>query len=337
MRLPNLIELKGEWEVGVVEFIYPHTWYNVNNNNNVFGFDLGDGQILARKTPPGFCESVPDILKAMTIKAHQNKIYFNYNPVTKRVRVTVKNKAKVILEDGLAQVLGFDPCKIESSDSSKEHMIESLFVADPWANYRVLLLYSDIVEPQIIGDVLAPLLRIVNVTGHDGEIVCVKYDRPHYLHAKAVGKQLFHSGADVLNDISKGDNFKVATQRRLKEAGRNLTEKASNKVKTMIGFGRRNKKRKQSKNNIIRRKSKKVKTRDIFAQKMTCLIHKDSPTCVKSELDLFLIPPTQTAIEKGGFIEYHPLANIRDGGTVEFNISGSEKDYMDFCLLHIYM
>ncbi|GFY07343.1 uncharacterized protein F54H12.2 [Trichonephila clavipes] len=176
MRLPNLIELKREWEVGLVEFIYPHSWYNVNNNHNVFGFDLGDGQILARKIPPGFYESVPDILKAMTIKAHQNKIYFNHNHVTKRVRVTVKNKAKVILEDGLAQVLGFNPCKIESSDSSKKHMIESPFVADPWANYRVLLLYSDIVEPQIIGDVLAPLLRIVNVTGHDGEIVCVKYD-----------------------------------------------------------------------------------------------------------------------------------------------------------------
>ncbi|GFV95191.1 uncharacterized protein TNCV_1293091 [Trichonephila clavipes] len=61
-------------------------------------------------------------------------------------------------------------------------MIESPFVADPRANYRVLLLYSDIVEPQIIGDVLAPLLRIVNVTGHDGETVCMKYDRPHYLH-----------------------------------------------------------------------------------------------------------------------------------------------------------
>ncbi|GFT69245.1 uncharacterized protein TNCV_2253971 [Trichonephila clavipes] len=62
---------------------------------------------------------------------------------------------------------------------------------------------------------------------------------------------------------------------------------------------------------------------------MTCLIHKDSPTCVKSELDLFLIPPTQTAIEKGAFIEYHPLANKRDGGPVEFNISGSGEDYMD--------
>ncbi|GFX52722.1 uncharacterized protein F54H12.2 [Trichonephila clavipes] len=99
--------------------------------------------------------------------------------------------------------------------------------------------------------------------------------------AKAVGKQLFHSGVDVLNDISKGDSFKVATQRRLKEA--------------------------------------------------------DSPTCVKSELDLFLIPPTQTAIENGGFIEYQPLANIRDGGTVEFNISGSGEDYMDLSASYLHL
>ncbi|GFQ70918.1 uncharacterized protein TNCT_460371 [Trichonephila clavata] len=47
--------------------------------------------------------------------------------------------------------------------------------------------------------------------------------------AKVVGKQLFYSGVDVLNHISKGDNFKVAVQCRLKEAGRNVTEKGSNK------------------------------------------------------------------------------------------------------------
>ena len=43
------------------------------------------------------------------------------------------------------------------------------------------MVYSDIAEPQIVGDVLAPLLRIINVTGNDGEVICVKYDRPHYL------------------------------------------------------------------------------------------------------------------------------------------------------------
>ena len=42
-RLPTPIELKGGWEVGLVEFIYPHTWYNVNSTNNFIGFDLNEG------------------------------------------------------------------------------------------------------------------------------------------------------------------------------------------------------------------------------------------------------------------------------------------------------
>ena len=180
-RLPTPIELRGEWEVGLVEFIYPHTWYNVNHSNNLIGFDLNDKKIIGRRIPPGFYETVPDILKAISIKDLENKIYFSYNSTTKRVSINVKNKAKVILHNGLAQMLGFDPCEIESFDNNIEQTLVSPYVVDPCAHYRVLMVYSDIVEPQVIGDILAPLLRIVNVTGNDGEVVCVKYDRPHYL------------------------------------------------------------------------------------------------------------------------------------------------------------
>lgn len=70
---------------------------------------------------------------------------------------------------------------------------------------------------------------------------------------------------------------------------------------------------------------------------MSGLIHKDSAACAKSELDLFIIPPTQTAIEKGYFVEYHPLANIRDGGPVEFNISGNGEDYIDLSASHLHV
>lgn len=58
---------KGEWEVGLIDFIYPHTWYNVrsNKNQNVFGFDLGDGKLIVRRIPPGCYETIPDLLKAM--------------------------------------------------------------------------------------------------------------------------------------------------------------------------------------------------------------------------------------------------------------------------------
>lgn len=182
-RLPSPIELHGEWEVGLVEFMYPHTWYNVNAQNNLIGFDLNDGKKIGRRIPPGFYSSIPEILKAVAIKDHENKIGFEFHPITKRVHIKVKNGAKVILENGLAQMLGFEtPQSISSlNHDNVETVIISPYVTDPCAHYRVLLVYTDIVEPQIVGDVVAPLLRIVNVRGSDGEIVNEQYERPHYL------------------------------------------------------------------------------------------------------------------------------------------------------------
>lgn len=78
-------------------------------------------------------------------------------------------------------MLGFEPCEITSPEENVEATVESPYVADPCAHYRVLFVYSDIVTPQIVGDVVAPLLRIVNVIGQDGEVVNAQYDRPHYL------------------------------------------------------------------------------------------------------------------------------------------------------------
>lgn len=66
-------------------------------------------------------------------------------------------------------------------------------------------------------------------------------------------------------------------------------------------------------------------------------IYKDSIPCAKSELDLFVIPPTQTAVEKGRFIEFHPIANIQDGGPVEFIVSGSGSEYMDFSSSYLFV
>ena len=180
-RLPSPIQLKGEWEVGLVEFMYPHTWYNVNEQNNTIGFDLGDGKELGRMIPPGCYETVPDILKAITIKDMQDKIFFSFNPVTKRVRIRVKNNARVILHKGLAEMLGFEPTIISVRNDRGESSVESPFAADPCAHFKMMFVYTDIVESQIVGDVLAPLLRMVHVTGTDGELVNIQYDRPHYL------------------------------------------------------------------------------------------------------------------------------------------------------------
>jgi len=49
-------------------------------------------------------------------------------------------------------------------------------------------------------------------------------------------------------------------------------------------------------------------------------IHKGSCECAKSELDLFSVPPTQTSIESGLYVEYRPISSITDGAPIEFKM-----------------
>ena len=60
-----------------------------------------------------------------------------------------------------------------------------------------------------------------------------------------------------------------------------------------------------------------------FAHNMSC-------ECAKSELDLFTVPPTQTSMEYGSWVEYHPLTTLADGSPIEFEVSGTGDDYVDF-------
>ena len=44
-----------------------------------------------------------------------------------------------------------------------------------------MYVYCDIVEPQIVGDCLTPLLRVVNVEGNHDDVLVKSFDFPHYV------------------------------------------------------------------------------------------------------------------------------------------------------------
>ena len=60
---------------------------------------------------------------------------------------------------------------------------------------------------------------------------------------------------------------------------------------------------------------------------MTALVHPLS--CAKSELELFAVPPTQTAINSSQWMKYRPITSLTDTGPIEFVITGSRKEYVD--------
>ena len=59
--------------------------------------------------------------------------------------------------------------------------------------------------------------------------------------------------------------------------------------------------------------------------------------CVKSELDLFTVPPTQTSVDHDCIMDYYPVSTLTDNGLIEFNIPGSGEDYIDLTNMFFHL
>ncbi|GFS86518.1 uncharacterized protein TNCV_513731 [Trichonephila clavipes] len=178
-QLPSPVCLNGEWEVGLSEIIYPHSWLNVNETNNYFLYKAGDGNIsstVKRTIDVGCYKTMLDIISAVQLALPKNPNRFTiiYNKATKRVKINAVQGSSLHLEN-LGELLGFKRNAIIIGNMKSE------FVADAWSDFSVFYVYSDLISPQIVGDTQAPLLRIVRTKGKDGETISQYYDRPQYL------------------------------------------------------------------------------------------------------------------------------------------------------------
>lgn len=58
-------------------------------------------------------------------------------------------------------------------------------------------------------------------------------------------------------------------------------------------------------------------------------LHAHSCECLKSELELFTIPPTQTSIESSQWVHYKPISSLNDDAPLEFVVPGHGDTYID--------
>ncbi|GFT08028.1 uncharacterized protein TNCV_3620141 [Trichonephila clavipes] len=110
-QLPSPVCLKGEWEVGLSEIIYPHSWLNVNETNNYFLYKAGDGNIsstVKRTIDVGCYETMLDIISAvqLVLPKNPNRFTIIYNKATKRVKINAVQGSSLHLEN-LGELLGF--------------------------------------------------------------------------------------------------------------------------------------------------------------------------------------------------------------------------------------
>ena len=87
-----------------------------------------------------------------------------------------------------------------------------------------------------------------------------------------------------------------------------------------------------------RRKRRPARTESVKKTRYSnvAFTYASSCECTKSELALS-VPPTQTSIESGTFVEYHPISSITGLTPIEFDTSAGGEDYMDLANSYLFV
>lgn len=179
-KLPKTIDLSGEWEVGLADIKYPHTWYNIREGKNTVEVIQGPLQIREQiSVRPGYYDTVGKMLKRLWDGGlkHYKDITVKYDKMSKRVEAQSKKESEIlVLYDDIARICGFESRTTITSDWSTSYTL-----ALPDTGNQYFYVYTDIIEGQYYGDVIAKILQTVTVKGAHGSYVNKHYERPNYL------------------------------------------------------------------------------------------------------------------------------------------------------------
>jgi hypothetical protein len=202
-RLENSISLSGDWEVGLVEIQYPHTWTNLDRNDSRISYThevfSENGDILPGtmhrtiRLPAGYYETAQNLIDSINKFIFQvadeldiaEFPKFSYDSVTKRLNGDMNRGASVQFSPVICSMLGVAARQnpILNYDEDEDYVFEFMGAnaCDVNRGFSSLYIYCNVLEQVPVGDTKAPLLRIVNVSGKSGESVRTTYEKPIYV------------------------------------------------------------------------------------------------------------------------------------------------------------
>lgn len=178
-RLPQAINLTGgQWEVGLTEIQYPHTWYNMQEDEGWVDITIDDVTYHS-VLKAGYYESPGLLVKRMKLLCNAllpdcHAVAFTYDEINKKVTVSIKRDAAVTFGPVLQNMLGLSQARYGNGIHEGDRVI------DIRQGFYSLYVYCNVVEPHMVGDTLAPLLRIVPIRGKDGDMITRTYENIFY-------------------------------------------------------------------------------------------------------------------------------------------------------------
>ncbi|KAL9971087.1 hypothetical protein ACROYT_G023573 [Oculina patagonica] len=180
-KILETIILQGDWEVGLASITFPHTWFNIQSGkSNFMYYDANVGDWLVGLPPDGYYHTIPSVINAIMKEINSQKrenvyIQLSFDTMSERVTVTLGNGSKLHLGENLGLMLGF------GGEITLTETTTAPYISDVSDGIQSIYIYSNIVDSQIVGDVRAPLLRIVPAEGNNGSIINKNFDNPQYL------------------------------------------------------------------------------------------------------------------------------------------------------------
>jgi len=222
-RLQTPISLTGEWEVALVEISYPRSWFTVSQEGCKFLVSWweknetspnGMNLFIEVQIPYGYYNEVEDIVGEMNnaiakkmVEAHVkivDTLKIKFDRIKRHVVISLPNPGYIVLGKQLATILGFSET-LNHCNNLKGCLITGDMTCDIRGGIHGIYVYCDVLENVPVGDTLAPLLRIVDVDGHNGDTVCKSFNHPRYV---PVQKKEFDSiEIDIRDDTGAPMSF----------------------------------------------------------------------------------------------------------------------------------
>jgi hypothetical protein len=188
-KLLERIQLEGDYEVALVELLYPQTFHNVHNSDESLYLELvQNGEVVFKYLLEGahydneavFARMLTEKFNAAISRETDVKninVRFSFDDNTRRIKMGIQCEAGISLfmSDAVKTKLGF--CK---NGPYSRGWLWANETFDLHAGQRLMYVYCDIASFVPIGNTKSPLLRVCNVSGSYGEIVRVTFDRPFY-------------------------------------------------------------------------------------------------------------------------------------------------------------
>lgn len=173
LPLQNGLLLEGNWEVALSEIVYPVLVKNINDHGNFrFRSYIGDKEedppYYQARVTAGLYNDMETVVSNMETcvassfaRRRDYEFVYTIDPFTKLMSMTLPNESSFLGIQGseLARVTGFK--------QGRSMYGQGPHIAAYPVNFQpvdTLLIYTDIIQHQIVGDIRAPLLRAVPFT-----------------------------------------------------------------------------------------------------------------------------------------------------------------------------